>query len=440
MRRLVHVSLVCCFIIMVVLVSGVWAAQPIPGEFSQNINWKQFSGQTIDVLFSIHPWQEAIEPLIPQFEKLTGIEVRVTKLPEQEFLTKVPADMTAGIFGFDVFMSQYYDAPKYTLEKWTEPLDDYLTNPALTDAKWYDWQDFFPGARAVATVGASYKDRIPITAEAQVLVYRKDIFDQLGLNVPDTFDELLDAAKTIQQKTKLYGITIRGGQDLWWPMYGVVRSYGGDYMTIKDFKSHINSPGSKAGVEMYLKLLQYTPPGVTSFGWDEINTAMITGRAAMVLDSSVIYSRLEDPKRSTVAGKIGIAPFPKGPVGRIAHSHYWSISLNPKSKKKAAGWLFIEWATSKQIQLQLALKGVLAPRSSVWGDPGFAKTFPKDFVDSVATTLKTAVISPANMRFFEMMDVVRAEVQEAFSTKKAPDLASVDKAWQKMLAEIKASK
>ncbi|HSV31393.1 MAG TPA: sugar ABC transporter substrate-binding protein, partial [Atribacteraceae bacterium] len=424
--------------LLTLLVSfSVHAATKISPEFSDQIDWRQFEGTTLNVLFSIHPWQEAIEPLIPQFEELTGITVRLTTLPEGAFMTKISADMTAGTFGFDVFMSQYYDAPKYALENWTASLDPFFEDTDLTDPDWYDWEDFFPGARAVATVGAPHRDRIAITSEAQVLVYRKDIFEELGLQAPETFDELLAVAQAIEKGTDLYGITIRGAENLWWPLYGVVRSFGGKYVDLVDYTSKINTEESRAGVDMYLQLLQFTPPGVTLFDWDEINTAMLTGRAAMILDSSVIYPRLQDPERSAVVGNISVAPFPAGPAGRIGHSHYWSISMSPGSANQEAAWLFLQWATSKQIQFELAMKGVLAPRDSVWQDPRFMAQFPADFTEGVSLSLQTAVISPANIRFFEMVDILRAEVQNAFLSGQTPDLASVDAEWNKILQELK---
>ena len=278
---------------------GTVAVAQVPAEYQCGINWEQFQGENLDVLFCVHPWQESIEPFIPEFEKLTGIKIRLAKLPEAEYLTKVPADFTAGTFAFDVFMSQYYDAPKYQLEKWTAPLKKYLEDGKLTDAQWYQWQDFFPAARNVATIGGKYMDRIAITSEAQVLIFRKDLYAQLGLLVPRTFDELLRAAQTITDESKTYGITLRGGAANWWPLYGVIKSYGGEYFTPDGKTILINSPESVAGVKMYTDLAQYAPPGIAAYDWDEINTAMLAGQAAMFLDSSVIYSRLQDPEKST---------------------------------------------------------------------------------------------------------------------------------------------
>jgi multiple sugar transport system substrate-binding protein len=399
------------------------------------IDWKQFKGTDIDILLSRHPWQESIEPLIPDFETLTGMKVNVTKLPEQQFITKVSADMTAGSFAFDVFMSQFYDAPKFQKERWTAALGDYLKNAKLMDPDWYDWQDFFPGAREIADIGGHYADRVAITSEAQVLVYRTDVLQAAGVTVPKTFDELLAACATIKEKGGgIYPITLRGGAANWWPLYGVVRSFGGNYLDAGR-KPVIGSKEDKAAVDMYGKLAQFAPPGITNSDWDEINTAMLSGQAAMFLDSSVVFGRLQDPASSTVVGKVGVAPFPAGPAGAHGNSHYWSISMAESSKKKEAAWLFIAWATSKPVQSALALKGVLGPRASAWKVQGLADKFAQQFLDSVSSSLGTAVIPPAVEQFYELMDPLRAAIQEVILGNQTADAAldGVQQAWNKTL-------
>ena len=47
---------------------------------------------------------------------------------------------------------------------------------------------------------ATYSDRVAITSEAQVLVYRTDVLEAAGVAVPTTFDELLAACAAIKEK------------------------------------------------------------------------------------------------------------------------------------------------------------------------------------------------------------------------------------------------
>jgi len=423
---LVMMVLVGCFVFQSISALAV----PLPEE--AKINWRRFEGQTINVLFCRHPWQETVEPFIPDFEKLTGIKVKIAALPEKEFLTKVPADLTAGTFAFDVFMTQYYDAPQYALEEWTAPLGRYILDPELTDLDWYDWTDFFPGAQKIATAGNTYEDRVAITAEVQSLIYRKDILANLGLTVPETFDELLETGNTISQQTGKSGVVLRGHTTLWWPLYGVVRSYGGDYLNA-NAEPVVNSPETVAAVEMWNDLMKNAPPGVTGFCWEEIVNATVAGETAMFLDSSGLYSSLL--LRGLSKDKAGIAPFPAGPAGIIPHAHMWSISISSISQKKPLAWLFIQWATSKEIQFKQALSGkTLTPRSSALSDPEVIAKNP-EIVYTVSQGLKAGVLSRPHLKFWELMDPFARSLQEVILGKKEvePTLNEVQKVWKNIL-------
>lgn len=401
---------------------------------ASNFDWKQHSGKTINVGMARHPWQEAIEPMIEEFQALTGIKVKLSKLPEQQYLTKTVADLTGGTFSQDVFMTQYYDAPSYQQKGWTKDIGPLLDSDKLTDKATYDWSDFFQAAQDVSKIGGKYADRIAITSEAQTLIYRTDLLQAKGLSAPKTFDELASVAGKLTDGSN-FGMTMRGGANNWWPFYGFVRSFGGDYVT-KDLKPIVNSKEAKAALESYVKLASYCPPGITNADWDEINTAMLSGQAGMFLDSSVIYSRLQDKDTSTVVGKIGIAPMVAGPAGPHGQAHFWTISLAEKAAEPEAGWLFMQWATSKEVQGKIALKGVLGPRASSWKVDGLSSVFPQEFLTAVQTSLQTSIISPANVKFFELMDPLRAQVQDAILGNTSPSdaLDKVQTAWSKILA------
>lgn len=389
------------------------------------IDWRQFEGQEVNVLLVRHPWQEALEPMVPQFEELTGIKVNLRKLPEPQFLTKVPADLTAGTFQFDVFMTQIAQNPQFSASGWLSPVDIYLNDAKLTDPAWYDWDDFFPGAQAAATIGGTPFYNLAITAEAQVLAYRKDVFEELGLSVPTTFEELLATAKTISEKTDMDGITLRGGPTLWWPLLGAVESFGGSYLD-ENQQPSLDNAGTIAGVQAYVDLAKYAPQGVTNYDWDEINTAMLSGQAAMFLDANVVYPRLKDASLSNLAEKFSVAPYPAGPKGAHSDSHYWTIAMAHNATNKEAAWLFMQWATSKPIQRDLALAGILAPRGSAWEGEALVDALGAEFIDAVKQSLSSAIIYPANEHWTELADSLRVEVQNALTGTKTVEQAMTD--------------
>jgi multiple sugar transport system substrate-binding protein len=106
------------------------------------------------------------------------------------------------------------------------------------------------------------------------------------------------------------------------------------------------------------------------------------------------------------------------------------------SKRQDAGWLFIQWATSKPVQALLQSKGVLAPRASVYNTSGASKMYAPDFLEAVKTSLTSAVILPANAKFFELMDPLRVAIQQVITgdSAAASSLKSVETQWQKILA------
>src|SRR5215831_5231423 len=71
---------------------------------SAAIDWKQFAGQTITLAGAIHPWSNAIAPLLPGFTELTGINVMTDFQLETTFLGALPIRLARGSSTPDVFM------------------------------------------------------------------------------------------------------------------------------------------------------------------------------------------------------------------------------------------------------------------------------------------------------------------------------------------------
>ena len=58
------------------------------------INWRQAEGQSLTIGLNKHPFTESLLPLIPEFRRLTGINVEYLILPENEYFTKLVADLS----------------------------------------------------------------------------------------------------------------------------------------------------------------------------------------------------------------------------------------------------------------------------------------------------------------------------------------------------------
>ncbi|MBN9010230.1 MAG: extracellular solute-binding protein [Rhizobiales bacterium] len=149
-----------------------------------------------------------ITPLIPEFEKLTGIKVTMESYAQDEFMNKRLVDLSSGAGTFDIVMMDQAIV-QYAGANWIEPLDSYFSDPKVVDAAAYDMADFLPSMIKDGKVDGKLFG-IPISGEAQILYYRKDLLDAAGVTVPTNMDELLAAAVKLNKPGETAGILLRG--------------------------------------------------------------------------------------------------------------------------------------------------------------------------------------------------------------------------------------
>ena len=331
-----------------------------------NIDWRQFEGTTLNALVVKHWWTNAIEPLLPEFEALTGITVKFDTLSEDTYFQKAVTELSSGSSAHDVLMVGNLQVGQYMNSGWLEPMDPYFNNAQLTDLAWYDYEDVLKSGRDAGTLnGTLYA--LPIGAEAEILMYRKDILEQKGIAVPATFDEMYEAA-TALNSADMAGYVTRGkrGLDVLWEWTGFLLSYGGRYFD-ENGKPAFNTPEGVAATEMFVKLLNEAgPEGTINWSWMEASQNFGQGKSAMYVEAAGI-GPVVDVKDNPAFEKVGYATLPKsGDNPVIPNYWFWMIGMPTGGANKDAAFLFIEWATSKTLGLPLSSGGSSPARSSVW--------------------------------------------------------------------------
>ena len=69
------------------------------------INWRAYEGETLRLLLLEHSATDALKPHLDEFTELTGIEVKLETLPENEYNKKLLVEFNSGANPPDVFMS-----------------------------------------------------------------------------------------------------------------------------------------------------------------------------------------------------------------------------------------------------------------------------------------------------------------------------------------------
>jgi ABC-type glycerol-3-phosphate transport system substrate-binding protein len=269
----------------------------------------------------------------------------------------------------DVFQGMMKTAFQYNAAGWLEPLDQYLNNPDLTNPD-YDYDDFFETTHAVIdgkVIGISS------SCNPQVFIYRKDLFEQYGIAVPQNWRELEAAAKTLKSKLAPgnFAWIVRMNNENSAPFSAFLHTNNASWLNA-DGKPAFNSPQSIEALTFYGRMArEYGPPGAASLGWKEVIGAVAQGKAAMTVEISIFAPLvLENPKRSKVAGKLGYALVPPGIPGNFKSMLPLNIlHISALSEKKEAAWYYIQYMSGKQASLTIKLLGLPTTRRSSWESP-----------------------------------------------------------------------
>jgi multiple sugar transport system substrate-binding protein len=340
-----------------------------------NIDWRQFEGATLNVAAISYLDTDLMAEQSLLFEDLTGIKVNFEMLPEQELHQKTMVDLTSGTGQYDMILMDYMLIPQFTSSSdMLAPIDGYLEDPELTDPDWYDYGDVMEHLKNSASFnGKTYG--VATLTETSLLYYRKDLFEEKNLEVVNTLDDLMNAAKVLNNPPEINGIGLRGqrgnGMNVYiWTCF--FKAFGGDFF--KDFPTDmtptVNTPEAISSIEYYTEILdKYGPSGVTNWTWAETLGGLQQGKIAMCIDSSDFASVINDPDQSTTAGKWGIAMVPEGPNGRWPSFFTFTLSINGSSKQKEAAWLLVQFLTSKQAMGERSVQTWYNSRWSNWEDP-----------------------------------------------------------------------
>src|ERR1700716_631388 len=311
------------------------------------INCHRAEVQPLTSVLNKHPFTESLLPLIPEFRRLTGINVEYLILPEAEYFTKLVADLSQQRGEFSVIMTGPVRNWQYVTPGWILPLDDFLNNPKLTDKDWYKLDDFYPAliasnrwnGKTGGGVGEGPIYSLPVLEESYILAYRKDIFDQYNIKVPTTLEEMAEAARLVKKNAGIPGIVARGTPSVASMGTGFMsglKSYTDSQWSEFDDKLNANfhDPRSVKFTESWIGMVRDSgPPNWANMQWYDAMEAFTAGQAGIIADAGFFAANYEDPKKSKIAGKVGYALIPAGPSGKTyAGLWTWALGINKATK------------------------------------------------------------------------------------------------------------
>ena len=310
------------------------------------------------------------------FEEKTGIPVKVVPVEENLLAERITAAYAARSLP-DVI----YHPIEFTVG-WAEAgvLDSQSAKDVVDRL---GKETFGVGPLNLAKVEKGFA-AVPIDGWGQLLLYRKDLFEEKGLPVPDTWDNIIEAAEALHNPPLLWGFEAATdpGQTYTQQVFEHIALSGGVRLTDDSGKVNLDTPEMVEVLEFYKKLCRYSPPG--NLYWLHTRMDYLSGRAAMIVWSPFILDELSGLRQDQpvvpdiakgrpgfLAKNTGFVTMIQGPKEKTQYGqiNYLGITVDAdrENAKKWAEFLltdgYLQW-------LSMAPEGKLPVRKGAQDAPG----------------------------------------------------------------------
>ena len=274
---------------------------------------------------------------------------------------------------------------------------------------------------------------IPQVTDCLALMYNKRIFEEAGVSVPTTMDELLAVATALtDRENDKYGIFIPADAYFVQPF---IWAFGGGLIS-DERQIEINSDASVRGLEFFMRLREAAMPSTVAINTqnEERDEGFKAGKYAMVFQGPWSTSdMLTGREFADNPDNLGIAVIPRGPAGygSPVGGHNYVISRDAKNVEDAV--TFIRFLNRAENQVLFATRNNLLPtRFSAYDDPSIQENrILQNFKDQLNVANNRPVIPEGG----EIYPDFTRNFQMAFEGEITPRSALEQTAqdWQKLL-------
>jgi multiple sugar transport system substrate-binding protein len=371
--------------------------------------WHAFSADSAEV-------KTLDDVLIPRFQDLyPDVEVEAVPVPydelHQKLITAVAGDQLPDLVRADII--------------WVPQLADLgVLEPLSTSMP--DFQEFadavFPGPLATNRWQGEYYG-LPLGTNTRVAMYNQDVFAAAGVEVPESFDDLLEVAPALKE-AGAYAFADNGASG--WNVLPWIWSAGGDIVDedASVATGYLNSAESVAGIQALVDLYadEYLPPIILGdAGGLSTSDGLAQGAYATIYDGPWMYPIFAGQYPDF---ELKDAPVFAGDGGSISVVGGEDIVLTSSSQNKAAAAEFLRFLLSEEAQLEMAKVGQMPVRADLRDGLTSINPYYAQFVDQLATA-RPRPATPAWPEIDAMIqDEIRAAIRGEKTVQEALDAAA----------------
>lgn len=295
---------------------------------------------------------ERQQQMAADYEAASGVKVEMIPVDEGEYSTRATAAFAAGDLPDVIYFPLQHALP------WVEAgiLDAEAAQEVLESL---GADTFAPGGVAMAQTDDGVAG-VPVDGWTQMVVYRKDLFEEKRLAAPTTYANVLAAVDALHNPPEMFGFVAATKVDegfMSQVLEHVLLANGATPVDENGF-SGFDEAKTVEALEFYKAIAEASPPG--ELFWKQSRELYFAGQAAMIIWSPFIMDELaglrdaapvtinDDPTSRELANATGfITNFagPSNPDGAAwADTRYFGITADADTE---AAQDFVEFAVSE---------------------------------------------------------------------------------------------
>ncbi len=261
-------------------------------------------------------------------------------------------------------------------------------------------------------------------------VYRMDWLEEAGLSVPETWEEVLDVARALNEGEHRRGYALRGPTSSVW-FHSHYQAMGGQFDEIGVIQLD-SEPGIYA-LEFYQTLVreELVSEDVLAWGSGDMRAAFITGRAAQAPIGTNIFPDIQEELEYGVEWGAIPPPYREGAQDQWQYSSLgWPHLVTSSTDHPEEAGLVLRYLAEHDQAMSIAVRYQPTTVLSVYEDPAFIEANP--WSEEFIAPFDEMVRVPSHERHEAMNDLIMDAMGEVMSNMDA-DPAEVAARYQAQL-------
>ncbi len=365
-----------------------------------------------------------LEPIVEDFnEENPDVRLEIVEAPND---TNQVEDLytSAFLLGESPYDLVYMDivwTPKFAAAGWLKDLSDRVSQEEL--------DEFLDGD----INGGKYNGglyRMPFRSDGGMLYYRTDWLNEAGYEPPETFTELMQISKGLQdQGYTPWGYIWQGKQyeGLSAMFVEILEGFDAFWIDPDTLEVGLDQPNAIEAVNFLRDTIEegVSPPGVTTYSEEPTRRLFQNGETAFLRNWPYVYGLASE---SEIAGQFAIKPMPHAPNGRSgACQGGWGMGIAESTDHPDAAWQVVKYFSRAETQKKYALEtGYVPSRRELFDDPELVEKY--SYLPELLNVIENAVLRPPIAQYSQASDILQrylsAAISETMSAEEAMNAAA----------------